>query len=164
MWMARKLNIAGSVTLLGAGFSAPHDTPEAVIREILPMGREIVPRTVLVVDDEPLIRWSLSEGLAEAGWIVRQAATGVETRLALETLEGEPFVVVLDLRLPDVADLSLVEEVRRRRPDVPVIVMSAHGSLEDIRRVRAAGVYRFIDKPFDVHAVVDLVRSAADTF
>lgn len=128
------------------------------------MSREIVPRTVLIVDDEPLIRWSLSEGLADAGWIVRQAASGAETRQALETLEGEPFVVLLDLRLPDVADLSLVEDIRRRRPDVPVIVMSAHGSLEDIRRVRAVGAYRFIDKPFDVHAVVDLVRAAADAF
>lgn len=128
------------------------------------MNREIVPRTALVVDDEPLIRWSLSEGLAEAGWIVHQAATGGETRVALETLEGQSFVVLLDLRLPDVADLSLVEHVRRRRPDVPVIVMSAHGSQEDVRRIRAAGVYRFIDKPFDVHAVVDLVRSAAETF
>jgi DNA-binding NtrC family response regulator len=117
-----------------------------------------------VVDDEPLIRWSLSEGLAEAGWIVYQASTGEETRRALEALEGRPFVAVLDLRLPDVADLSLVEDVRRERPDVPIIVMSAHGSLDDIRRVRAAGVYRFIDKPFDVQVVVDLVLAAADTF
>ena len=125
------------------------------------MMREILPRTVLVVDDEALIRWSLSEGLAEAGWTVRQAANGAEARSAVRALEGQPFVLLLDLRLPDVSDLSLLREFRAARPDVPMIVMTAHGSDEDARQALMSGVYSFVGKPFDVIEIVALVDEAA---
>ena len=125
------------------------------------MSREIVPKTVLVVDDEALIRWSLSEGLADAGWTVRQAATGAEARSAVRRLEGQPFVLLLDLRLPDVSDLSLIRELRAARPDVPMIVMTAHGSDDDAEQALMAGVYSFVGKPFDVGEIVGMVNAAA---
>jgi len=132
------------------------------------MSREIVPRTVLptalVVDDEALIRWSLSEGLTDAGWEVRQAATGAEAREQVRALEGRPFVILLDLRLPDVADLSLVLELRGARPDVPMIVMTAHGSADDARKALAAGAHAVVGKPFDVVEMVALVGVAAAPF
>jgi len=130
-------------------------------QEILPMMREIVPKTALVVDDEALIRWSLSEGLADAGWTVRQAATGAEARAAVQSLAGQPFVILLDLRLPDVSDLSLVCEIRAARPDVPMIVMTAHGTNDDAAQALAAGCYSFVGKPFDVVEIVALVGAAA---
>ncbi len=125
------------------------------------MTREIVPTTVLVVDDEALIRWSLSEGLADAGWKVRQAATGAEARAAVRALEGQPFVILLDLRLPDVSDLSLIREFRAARPDVPIIVMTAHGSDDDAAQALMTGVHSFVGKPFDVVEIVALVSAAA---
>jgi DNA-binding NtrC family response regulator len=125
------------------------------------MNREIVPRTVLVVDDEALIRWSLSEGLTDAGWAVRQAASGAEARAAVRSLQGQPFVMVLDLRLPDVSDLSLVRELRALRPDVPMIVMTAHGTSDDATHAREAGVHSFVGKPFDIVEMVALVDAAA---
>jgi DNA-binding NtrC family response regulator len=128
---------------------------------ILPMRREIVPRTVLVVDDEALIRWSISEGLIDAGWTVRQAATGADARSAVRALAGQPFVIVLDLRLPDVSDLSLVHEIRTARPDVPMIVMTAHGTNDDASQALEAGVFSFVGKPFDVVEIVALVAAAA---
>lgn len=124
------------------------------------MAREIVPRTVLVVDDEALIRWSLSEGLTDAGWTVRQAATGADARSAVRALAGQPFVIVLDLRLPDVSDLSLVLEIRAARPDVPMIVMTAHGTNDDASHALEAGVFSFMGKPFDVVEMVSLVNAA----
>ncbi len=127
------------------------------------MMRGKIPHTALVVDDEALIRWSLSEGLSDAGWVVRQAATGAEARAAVASLDGQPFVIVLDLRLPDVSDLSLLLELRARRPDVPLIVITAHGTTEDIRQAEAAGVFRCVGKPFDVASVVALVDQAALT-
>ncbi|HUR20259.1 MAG TPA: response regulator [Vicinamibacterales bacterium] len=124
------------------------------------MMRNKPPRTVLVVDDESLIRWSLSEGLADAGWTVRQAATGNEARAAVRALEGQPFVLLLDLRLPDVSDLSLIRELRAARPDVPMIVMSAHGSSDDAMQAMACGAFSFVGKPFDMVEMVALVDAA----
>ncbi len=125
------------------------------------MTREKLPKLALVVDDEALIRWSLSEGLTEAGWNVRQAANGAEARAVVNSLDGVPFIIVLDLRLPDVADLSLVRELRLARPDVPMIVMTAHGTAEDKAAVLASGVFSFVSKPFDVPELVALATAAA---
>lgn len=125
------------------------------------MSRRIMPRTVLVVDDEALIRWSLSEGLTDAGWTVRQAASGAEARAAVRSLDGQPFVILVDLRLPDVSDLSLVRELRALRPDAPMIVMTAHGTADDATQAREVGVHSFVGKPFDVVEMVALVDAAA---
>jgi DNA-binding NtrC family response regulator len=125
------------------------------------MTAEKLPRpVVLVVDDEPLIRWSLSEALSEHGYAVRQAASGAQARQELEASSGEPLVVLLDLRLPDVVDLSLLRDIRARRPDAPVVMMTAHGSDEDARDARRLGVFRFVTKPFDVGEMIDLVGEA----
>ena len=116
--------------------------------------------TVLVVDDEPLIRWALTEALSEAGYPTLQAASGAETRTSLAAIAGTPLVVVLDLRLADVHDLSLVRDVRRLRPDAPLIVMSAHGTSEDAEQVRQAGAIEFLTKPFDMIDAVGAVDRA----
>jgi len=101
---------------------------------------------VLVVDDEPLIRWSLSEGLTESGYVVRLAANAAEARAALAA--------------PDAVDLSLLGEIRRRWPGVPVVMMSAHGSGDDMKHAVDLGAYRFVEKPFDVTEMVRLVGEA----
>lgn len=124
------------------------------------IGEKLPRPMVLVIDDEPLIRWSLSEALAEHGYAVRQAATGAEARRELEAAGGEPLVVLLDLRLPDVVDLSLLSDIRSRRPDAPVVMMSAHGTDEDARNARRLGAYTFVTKPFDVAEMIDLVGEA----
>lgn len=125
------------------------------------MVEEILPTpTVLVVDDEVLIRWSLSEGLSEAGYDVEEAADGREALKRLTDLDGEPCVVLLDLRLPDSGDLSLLSEIRRRRPDVPVVMLTAHGSLDDAAQATALGASAFLNKPFDVSRVIEVVASA----
>jgi DNA-binding NtrC family response regulator len=125
------------------------------------MNREIhrMP-TVLVVDDEALIRWALTEALSAAGYATRQASTGAEALASLEEAGGQPLVVLLDLRLADVRDLSLVRTVRRLRPDVPLIVMTAHGTVEDAEQVLQAGAVGFLTKPFDMSDVVGAVDRA----
>src|SRR6185369_6312451 len=122
------------------------------------MTREIPPTpTVLVVYDEALIRWALSEGLSDAGYPVKLAATGADALATVRASEGLPLVVVLDLRLPDVADLSLLRQIRAARPDVPVIMMTAHGSSEDAAEALRIGAVKFVGKPFDVTEFVRLV-------
>jgi two-component system nitrogen regulation response regulator GlnG len=115
---------------------------------------------VLVVDDEALIRWALTEGLSETGYTVRQASSAAEARRVLADCVAQPLVVVLDLRLPDVVDLSLLAEIRAARPDAPVLMMSAHAGPEDTQAAEQMGAYRFLGKPFDVVEVVRLVDEA----
>lgn len=119
-----------------------------------------LPRQVLVVDDEALIRWSVSEALVEHGWTVRQAATGAQARAAARELGGRPFAILLDLRLPDVDDLSLMRDLRTEHPDVPIVIMTAHGTLDQTREAWNAGVYRVVDKPFDMSTIVRLLDEA----
>jgi len=70
---------------------------------------------------------------------------------------GDRFVVVLDLRLPDVADYSLVQDLRRRYPAVPLILMTAHSTVDQAQTARQFGVCRVLDKPFDIRSLVAVV-------
>ena len=116
---------------------------------------------VLVVDDEPLIRWSLSEVLAESGHSVTEAADGAS---AVRALNGDgPFdVVLLDYRLPDSNDLNLLSTIRRQAPQSAVIMMTAYGTPEMTSGALALGAYRVVPKPFKVHDLITLVSQAHD--
>jgi DNA-binding response OmpR family regulator len=106
------------------------------------------PLRVLVVDAEPLIRWSLAAALEEHGHHVSVAA---DRDAALHALETEPLdVILLDCHLADSADLDLLRVVRRRAPHTPVVGMTAFPSQELTRRVGTCGVARLLEKPFDV--------------
>lgn len=115
--------------------------------------------TVLVVDDEWLVRWSLSESLAEKGYRVRLARDAQE---AVELFQTAPAAdaVLLDLRLPDSSDLDLLKRLRHMAPDCPIIVITAHPSAELAEQAERAGAFRVLDKPFDVEHVVALVGEA----
>jgi DNA-binding NtrC family response regulator len=115
-------------------------------------------RRVLVVDDELLIRWSLSEGLAKAGFEVIEAE---DARGALECFApGSPAIdaVLLDLRLPDSADLGLLRRIRQLAPATPVIMMTAYGTAETREDALRLGAHHVVSKPFDLHHMVTLVE------
>lgn len=115
------------------------------------------PPTVLIVDDEPLIRWSLKESLLDAGFSVADAPDG---RGALEYFapDAPPIdAVVLDLRLPDVNGLSLLEHIKRAAPACPVILMTAFGTPETLDAALARGASMTVTKPFSVDEIVGLV-------
>lgn len=126
------------------------------------MPNESSPLRVLVVDDEPLICWSLAETLGERGELVTEAASGDEAIRALASAP-EPDVVLLDYQLPDSHDLSLLSTVRRLAPNSRVILMSAHYTPEIARQALALGACRVVGKPMDMHHVPALVREAADS-
>lgn len=119
------------------------------------------PRRVLVVDDEPLIRWSVTETLAEHGLDVEQASDAASA-LRMITTCALPFdVVVLDLRLPDMRDLSLLGTVRQLQPDASVVLMTAYGSDDVVERAIALGATTVLNKPFELGSLIDAVYGAA---
>jgi DNA-binding NtrC family response regulator len=113
---------------------------------------------VLVVDDEPLIRWSITETLGAGGHDVTEAPDAASALRALA--DGpDPDLVLLDFRLPDSNDLGLLAEIRRVAPSTPVIMMTAFGTLDVAAGALKLGASRVLNKPFNMHDLEDLVRS-----
>jgi DNA-binding NtrC family response regulator len=121
--------------------------------------KKLAAARVLVVDDEPLIRWSVSETLAERGYDVVETGDAKGARLAVG--DDQPFdVVLLDYRLPDSDDLGLLASIREASPTAQVILMTAFGRPEVVSGALDLGAYRVISKPFEMQAIADLVRQA----
>jgi CheY-like chemotaxis protein len=118
-----------------------------------------IPRRVLVVDDEPLIRWSITETLAGLELDVDQAGDAATALRWIAT--NPPFdVIVLDLRLPDMKDLSLLATIRQVLPEVSIVLMTAFGTDEIVERAIALGACSVLHKPFELGALIDAVYGA----
>jgi two-component system, NtrC family, response regulator AtoC len=107
---------------------------------------------VLVVDDERMIRWSLRAGLEEAGAIVEEAASLAEARRRLE--EAWPDLVLLDMRLPDGSGSELLAEALAQDPELPILMITAYGSLEGAVQAMRDGAQDYIAKPFELDELV----------
>jgi two-component system, NtrC family, response regulator AtoC len=129
-------------------------------REFPPMVKKSPALRVLVVDDEPLIRWSLSEALSDCGHHVTETGDARTARGAVQNASRTFDVVLLDYRLPDSEDLSLLAWIRALAPEARVILMTAFGSAEVVRGAVDLGAYRVISKPFEIHEMTDLVAEA----
>jgi len=115
---------------------------------------------VLVVDDELLIRWSLSEALTAAGYSVVEGRDAAEARRAIRDRDQRPDVVLLDYRLPDSDDLGLLKTIRTELATVPVILMTAHGTSDVVKGALDLGAYRVVSKPFEVLQMAALIAEA----
>lgn len=115
---------------------------------------------VLVVDDEPLIRWSLAETLSQRGHVVTEAGDGSEALRVVKRASDRPDVIVLDYRLPDSNDLGLFAAIKRELPEVPIILMTVYGSPEITAGALELGAYRVVGKPFEVQDLATLVQEA----
>jgi two-component system nitrogen regulation response regulator NtrX len=119
------------------------------------------PEEILVVDDEPNIRASLEGILGDEGY----RAVGVESgEEALRLLRGgaTPDLVILDVWLPGMDGLQVLEEMKRTHPDLGVLVISGHGTIETAVRATKLGAYDFIEKPLSLDKTLLTVRHALD--
>ncbi|MGE5254508.1 MAG: sigma-54-dependent transcriptional regulator, partial [Planctomycetaceae bacterium] len=115
---------------------------------------------ILVVDDERLIRQSLEKGLAGQGYTVFSAEDG---KTALRLAEEEsPELIVLDLRLPDLSGIEVLKGLRELEKDMPVLVITAYGSIDTAIQAIRSGAYDYITKPFDLEALLLSVNQALD--
>ena len=116
--------------------------------------------TVLVVDDEQLIRWSLSERLIAEGCTVVEAGTARE---ALERFGGDVDLVLLDYRLPDSDGLRVLKKMKAAEPDVPIILLTAFSSIETAVEAMKQGAYHYANKPFNLDEIALVVAKALET-
>jgi len=124
------------------------------------MAQEHAPLRVLVVDDEALIRWAVAQTLTQAGHEVAEAHDA-KSALAAVSEASQPFdVVLLDLRLPDCADLTLLSGIRQQWPESAVVMMTAYATSEIAAEAWKLGVYDVLVKPFDVNGCERIVRQA----
>ncbi|HKY92397.1 MAG TPA: nitrogen regulation protein NR(I) [Nevskiaceae bacterium] len=114
---------------------------------------------VWVVDDDESIRWVMQKSLMRAGMKVQTFEGAAELFDALA--DDEPDVLISDIRMPGVSGLELMSRVRRDKPSLPVIIMTAHSDLDAAVASYKGGAFEYLPKPFDVEAVADLVRRAA---
>ncbi|HEY0671311.1 MAG TPA: sigma-54 dependent transcriptional regulator [Longimicrobiales bacterium] len=116
--------------------------------------------SILIVDDEPNIRRMLGALLREEGYTTAEAGDG---RQALQRMsEVDADVILLDLALPGVTGLELLDALHARAPLTPIIMMSGRASLSDAVQATKRGAFHFIEKPLSPEAVLLTVRSALD--
>src|SRR5947209_3995794 len=116
-------------------------------------------RPVWVIDDDRSIRWVFEKALAREGIPFKTFAQATE---AMEELDaaGAPQVLVSDIRMPGASGLELLQTLRQRFPDLPVIIMTAYSDLESAVAACQGGAFEYLPKPFDVDQAVELIRRA----
>jgi len=120
----------------------------------------VLTTTLLVVDDEELIRSSLRERFEANGYRVLEAETG---RQALASLEDGVDLALLDYRLPDADGLDILKRIRSADADTLVILMTAYASVECAVEAMKQGAHDYVEKPFDLDEVQLLVERALET-
>jgi two-component system nitrogen regulation response regulator GlnG len=116
-------------------------------------------RPVWVIDDDRSIRWVFEKALAREGIPFKTFAQATEAMDALDS-SGAPQVLVSDIRMPGTSGLDLLQNVKQRFPDLPVIIMTAYSDLESAVAAFQGGAFEYLPKPFDVDQAVELIRRA----
>src|SRR6516225_1789279 len=115
---------------------------------------------ILVVDDEHLIRWSLEQNLMKQGYEVLTAGNGDE---ALKLVRGEqPELVLLDIHMPGISGLEVLEKIKEYDDDIIVIMVTAHGGLETAVNAMRMGAYDYINKPFNLDEMSLVIKKALE--
>ena len=118
-------------------------------------------KTVLVVDDEKLVRWSIRQKLESAGYQVFEAENCSDARSLFQ--EHLPELVTLDVRLPDGSGLKLLLDMKKTSPNTPVIMITAYGAVEDAVKALKIGAYDYLEKPINFDRLIHALQNAVET-
>ena len=115
---------------------------------------------ILVVDDEQMIRWTLTEALRGWGYVPVQAETVAASLVAFDS--DQPAAVLLDINLPDGSGLDVLREIKRRQPDAVVIMITANVLIDDTIAALRGGAYDFIGKPINLDELQVTIRNGIE--
>ncbi len=115
-------------------------------------------KPVWIVDDDRSIRWVLEKALAREDIAFKSFVSAYEVLQALAA--GQPSVLVSDIRMPGESGLALLDKVKERFPQLPVIIMTAYSDLDSAVAAFQGGAFEYLPKPFDVDHAVALIRRA----
>jgi CheY-like chemotaxis protein len=113
---------------------------------------------VLVVDDEPHVGATLRDVLVELGYIVKLAVRGVEALKLVPVFE--PDVVLLDLRMPEMSGVEVLEHLRRDHPTLQVVILTGNEDGEVARSALRAGAFDYLGKPCSIDVLARIVAAA----
>src|SRR5688572_3048296 len=116
--------------------------------------------TLLIVDDEELVRWSLGERFRRDGHTVIEAGTAAS---AIAQVTAGIDLVLVDYRLPDGDGLAVLRRLKELMPDTPVILMTAFSTVEHAVDAMKHGAYHYLNKPFNLEDVAMMVDKALET-
>ncbi|MCM2356696.1 MAG: sigma-54 dependent transcriptional regulator [Geobacteraceae bacterium] len=115
---------------------------------------------ILVVDDEHLIRWSLEQNLTKQGYEVLTAGNGEDALKLLR--EEQPELVLLDIHMPGISGLEVLEKIKEFDEEIIVIMVTAHGGLETAVNAMRKGAYDYINKPFNLDEMAIVIKKALE--
>jgi two-component system response regulator AtoC len=116
---------------------------------------------VLVIDDEKLLRWSLQQNLSKEGFTVITAERGMQ---GLELFaEEQPDIILLDVHLPDVSGINVLESIKKENRDAIIIMITAFGDIQTAVKTIKIGAYDFVEKPFNMDKLKILIGKALET-
>src|SRR5271166_525312 len=118
----------------------------------------MTPPTVLVADDDRSIRTVLTQALGRSGYQVRTTSNAATLWRWVE--EGEGDLVITDVVMPDENGLDLIPRIKRLRPDLRVVVMSAQSTLLTAVKATQRGAFEYLPKPFDLRELLSVVGRA----
>ena len=118
------------------------------------------PDHVLIVDDERVLRESLSEWLREEGYEVNTAENALEALRIVS--ERAPQVAVVDIKMPGMDGVTLLKKIKENAADLPVIIITAYGTIENAVQAMKEGAYDFITKPFPPEKLANLLKHAIE--
>lgn len=114
---------------------------------------------VWIVDDDQSVRWVLEKALKQADMETRSFERAEHLLDAIG--DGEPDVLITDVRMPGMSGIALLERLRGSSPNLPIIVITAHSDLENAVAAYKGGAFEYLPKPFDIDEAVELVHKAA---
>ncbi|HXV12892.1 MAG TPA: response regulator, partial [Candidatus Krumholzibacteria bacterium] len=119
-----------------------------------------MPKTILIIDDEKTIRWSLAEAIAAGGYDTVDAETAADG--VAKFRDASPDLVLLDMKLPDGSGLDVLKMVKAEDPSVPVVMMTAYAEVETAVEAMKLGAYDFVAKPYSVDKLRVTISNALE--